>query len=281
MISRLPGGVVVLVALCSAVSVAVAALPIVSRLSAADEVWSAVTRPAPESAGATARAELSPILDFAPFGRAAVQTALSSTSEAAAGPALTLQGVSTSPNPSDSRAILSGGEGQIASYAIGEKVAEGVILIGIATDHVILDIGGGTQRLDFPTDGAAVPSVAAEASTVSTDLQNLIPSEQAAPAGRKETIKALRDKLQLNPQAVLDQYGITATGKGYLIGDSTPAALLQVGLQRGDLVTELNGRKVGAILADRGFLDEVAASGQAEIVVLRAGEPVSLSVPFQ
>ena len=279
MISRIPGGLVVLVALSSAVSVAVAALPIVSRLSAADEVWTAATRPAVETVAAIERADLSPIMDFAPFGRAAVQTAPADAG--AAGPVLTLQGVSTSPNRSDSRAIIAGGEGQVASYAIGDRVASDVVLTDIATDHVILDSGGEAQRLDFPTDAAAAPGISAEAPTFSTDLQNLIPTAQPASVGLAGTIMALRDELQRNPQAVLDRYGITATGKGYLIGDTTPAAVLEIGLQPGDLVTELNGRKVGVVLSDRSLLDEVAASGQAEIVLLRSGEPVALSVPFQ
>ncbi len=280
MILRLPAGVLLLVALGSAVSVAVAALPIVSRLSAADQVWTAAARDASKTALVALRADLSPILEFAPFGRAVVQTPATDAPKAGAKSVLTLQGISASPNPSGSRAIIAGGEGQSESYAIGDTVAPGQILKGIANDHVILDISGETQRLDFPTGPAAL-NTAAAAPTGSTKLQNLIPSAQTAPDDLAGTITALRDQLQRNPQAVLDRYGITATGEGYKISDRTPDAILQVGLEPGDLVTGLNGHKVGALLADRAVLDEVAGSGQAEIVVQRAGQSISLSVPLQ
>ena len=194
--------------------------------------------------------------------------------------ALILQGVSTSPNPANSRAIIAADGGQSESYAIGDTVAPGQILSGISTDHVSLAVGGETLSLGFPADAAA-PRGADAAPAGSTRLQNLIPAADPVPDGPAGMIKALREEVQRNPQRVLDRYGITATGQGYLIGQSTPADLLQVGLQPGDLVTDLNGHKVGSILADRSFLDEVAASGQAQIVVLRAGKPVALSVPFQ
>ncbi len=284
MMMRLPVGLVVLVALGSAVSVAVAALPILSRLSAADQVWTAATRVTPPTDPVTQRADLSPILDFAPFGHGSVPVAVADAPQVANLPALTLQGISASPDPAHSRAIIAKAEGQNDSYAEGDVVVGGVIVAAIATDHVDLDVRGATQRLDFPTNAAVVAAVP-EAPAVSTDLVNLIPTVQGSAsqpqAALGPTITALRDEMLRNPQAVLDRYGITATGQGYLVGSTTPAALLRVGLQPGDLISDLNGRKVGAILKDRAFLDEVAASGQAEIVVQRAGQAVTLSVPFQ
>ena len=279
MIARLPAGVVVLVALASAVSVAVAALPVVSRFSAADQAFKAATRITPQAEPAAQRADLSAIFDFAPFGRAA-QPVTTDATQADTPLSVTLQGVSVSPNPAASRAIIARDDGQTASFAIGDAVAPGQILTSIAADHVLLDLDGQSQRLDFPTQALAV-AITNQPLAGGTDLQNLIPVAQPAPVSLTATIKAVRDALQRNPQAVLDRYGITATGKGYLVGANTPPALLQTGLQPGDLITGLNGRTVGTLAQDRSFLDEVAATGQAEITVLRLGETVSLSVPLQ
>lgn len=286
MMARVPGGLVVLVGLCSAVSVAVAALPLAQRLKAPDLSQYLAALPsdsqtAPQNARQNApRIDLSPILDFAPFGRSAPSVTASADPEAAPLVDLKLQGISASPNDLVSRAIIAAGDGPAASYAIGDAVAPSVRLTAIAADHVTISIGGHSQRLDFPVTSALLTPVAAEP-TGSAMLQNLIQQVTPAPDGISATIAALRDDLLRNPQAVLARHGIAATDEGYVIGDDADDALIQAGLLPGDLISTINGRRVGDILQDRGFLDEVAALGQADIVAVRAGQPIALSVPLQ
>ena len=266
MTRRIPTTLILLTALCGAVSVAVAALPVVSRYAAADQVWTAATTPI--QAQEHPRLDLTPILDFAPFGRSATAQATS-----AAPSTLTLQGVSVSADPKASRAIIAGGTSDSSSYSVGDQVAEGITLTQIASDHVALTSDKGPQRLDFP--GLSAPI--AEAATYSTKLQNLIPvaSPSALTQPASSTLKTLRDQLKLNPQALLVQYAITATGDGYEIGDD---GFVDFGLQQGDLITQINGQKVGNIATDRAFLDEVAASGQATVIAQRAGQAITLQV---
>ena len=257
---RIPTALIILTALCGAVSVAVAALPVVSRYAAADQVWTAATRPA--QAQDNPRLDLTPILDFAPFGRAANRQP-----PAAAQSTLILQGVSVSPDPQASAALIAGGIGDSSSYRIGDMVAQGLTLSQIAPDHVTLTSAQGPQRLDFP----GTQTLATAAPTFSTTLQNLIPAAQPL----SPSLKTLRDQLLLNPQALLDQYAITATADGYLLGD---ASFAQFGLQQGDLITKINGQNVGDIAQDRSFLDEVAASGMATVIAQRAGQALTLQV---
>lgn len=262
---RIPGILILLTALTGAVSVAVAALPVVSRYAAADKVWTATTTPKPSAPNA--RLDLTPILDFAPFGRA-VTTATPAASEPSA---LTLQGVSVSPDSRVSRAIIVGGIGDSTTYGIGDQVAGGATLAEIASDHVTLTTENGPQRLGFP-------GLATEASTEAVLPPTIVPQRQtpvSASGPVSLIMKSLRDQLKLNPQGLLDQYGIAPTSKGYLVGDE---AFAEFGLQSGDLVTHINGQKVGNVLADRGFLDEVASEGQATVIVERAGQPVTLEI---
>lgn len=261
---RIPGILILLTALSGAVSVAVAALPVVSRYAAADQVWTAATTPAP--AAPNPRLDLAPILDFAPFGRAATPV----TTDAAPS-LLTLQGVSVSPDQNASRAIIAGGIGDSTSYRIGDQLSEGATLTEIASDHVTVTTANGPERLDFPHLASATATETSSDPTFSAKLQNLIPA--AAPVA--QSLTTLRDQLKLNPQALLDQYGITATAGGYQIND---AALANFGVLAGDLITHINGQKVGDITADRGFLDEVAAAGAATLIAQRAGQPVTLQV---
>ena len=282
MMARVPGGLVVLVGLCSAVSVAVAALPLAARLRAPDlsQQLAALPLDGQTAAQTAPRTDLSPILDFAPFGRSASPVTAAADPGTAPPPDLKLQGISASPDDHVSRAIIAAGGGPAASYAIGDALAPSIRLTAIAADHVMVSVNGQSQRLDFPVTQALLVPEAAEP-TGSAMLQNLIPQLTTAPSGIGATIAALRDDLLRNPQSVLAQYGVAGTADGYLIGDDADAALLQAGLQPGDLVTTINGRPVGDILQDRGFLDEVAALGQADLIATRAGQPFSLSVPLQ
>ena len=289
MILRIPGILILLTALSGAVSVAVAAMPVIARYSAADQAQTAAAQSAATQTAATQtaatqtgasqtellaaqstpRVDLSPIFDFAPFGRAAAaQTDTPVATEAN----LTLQGMSVSPNPAASRAIIAGGIGDSTSYATGQVVSPGLTLTEIAADHVILTSDTGIQRLDFPNAAAPTEGDETDAPGFSTALQNLIP--QTSPTA--PTMSSLRADLNLNPEGLLSRYDVTATADGYVIGPDTPVT--GTGLQPGDIITLINGLPVGDVTTDSAFLDEVAASGQATVVVDRSGQTVTLQV---
>jgi len=268
---RIPGALILLTALSGAVSVAVAALPVVARFSAADQAWTAATQA--DTTGATdalgtPRVDLSPILDFAPFGRAATPQ----TAAVASDTTLILQGLSVSADPAASRAIIAGGIGDSSSYRVGQGVAPGMTLTAIAADHVTLTTDNGAQRLDFPNAPIQTATSETEGPGFSAKLQNLIP--QSKPT--LPTLSSLREQLQIDPEGLLSEYDITGDMGGYLIGSDTPVT--ETGLQPGDLITQINGQPVGDILSDSAFLDEVAATGQATVVVARAGQTLNLQV---
>ncbi len=268
---RIPGALILLTALSGAVSVAVAALPVVARFSAADQAWTAATQA--DATGATdalgtPRVDLSPILDFAPFGRAATPQ----TAAMASDTNLILQGLSVSADPAASRAIIAGGIGDSSSYRVGQGVAPGMTLTAIAADHVTLTTDNGPQRLDFPNAPIQTATSETEGPGFSAKLQNLIP--QSKPT--LPTLSSLREQLQIDPEGLLSEYDITGDMGGYLIGSDTPVT--ETGLQPGDLITRINGQPVGDILSDSAFLDEVAATGQATVVVARAGQTLNLQV---
>ena len=301
MIARIPRILILLAVAAAALSVAVAAMPVVSNLSARDVAWAAANIPAPppETRVQADRTDLSPIFDFAPFGRADPPPApVVADAPAAAPPDFTLQGVSVSDPDSRSSAIIGDGQGKTASYAIGDALAPGVVLTGIAPDNVTLDLSGESQTLYFPAPTVTVPvaaaSIADRPRIVMPDLENLIPRDTAAAAAslapsappkadppQSDKLAATRDAFQRNPRAVLLQFGITASDKGYLIGDTTPQNLLKIGLAPGDLVTAINGQSVGDITADQAFLLEASTGPRVQIDLLRNGQPVNLSVPLQ
>src|SRR3546814_4658726 len=59
---------------------------------------------------------------------------------------LTLYGVNINEATGGGSAIIAAEDGEQASYAVGDEIAPGVRLAGVAFDHVTLDRGGAQER---------------------------------------------------------------------------------------------------------------------------------------
>ena len=317
MIPRFANGQRLLVwalALGSVASVGLAAKPVVSRFAGADQVWQAVSA-APRPANPVPdRVSLQPVLDLAPFGQAvADRTEALGLDTAASAPAMALQGVVVGATPAASVAIISIDGAAAASFRVGDRVAGDRVLQTIAPDHVTLAADGTLTTLTFPDSVPdslpdslpdsmpdslpdslpAGETPDAEAAPSDSFLRNLIPvgaapsegaasSEiAAAPAGSApETPDTLRASLLRNPRALLQRYGIAEHAMGYEITDATPPELLQIGLLPGDIITALDGEALTGIASDGPLLDRVAASGTAQITLIRGGAPQNLMVQW-
>lgn len=119
------------------------------------------------SAGAhpSATTDLSAMVRLAPFGKsepgAAVPTRLP----------LTLRGVIEAQPAEASTAWIVAADGKVVSYRVGSPVPGGATLAAVAKDHVLLEIGGAVERLEFPRPkeaprrgnaGGTAPPVTAE-----------------------------------------------------------------------------------------------------------------------
>lgn len=284
MIARIPPLLVWLTAAIGAATVGLAALPVVQR-------FSADPAPLPRSLAARAadapeRPDLTAILDFAPFGRVADPEprpdAPAPDREADLG--LTLQGVTIAADRAASQAIIAGGDQPVGSYRIGAAITASASLAEVWPDHVVLNVAGQVRVLAF-SDRAAEQSAAPyeddiEAPASNGYLRTLIPAAADPDSAGRETLADLRADLQRNPSGLLAKYGIEPAGDGYLITEATPNGVLTIGLQPGDLVITLNGQALGDLATDQAWADQVAASGQIRLEVLRDGATLSLSSPL-
>ncbi len=284
MILRLPYPVVWTAAALAAISLGVAAGPVVWRLtgdSGQPVGAAAAAAPAPQAA----RLDLGPILSFAPFGSAvAPQAAPQVIGETGLG--LTLLGVTIATPSTRSRAIIAGGEGgRTRSYAIGAEVTATATLSQVTQTHVVLLVGGQFETLSFAKPGSRAKA------TGKTDLRNLIGANagtntgtSGAPAASNDpdaVIARYRAAILQNPQTVMDRLGLEATGDGYRISDAASPGVRQAGFRPGDLVTMVNGQTVGDIAADQRYFDEVAASGKARVELLRDGQSIVMTFPLR
>lgn len=172
---------------------------------------------------------------------------------------LTLYGLRMNEASGGGSAIIAGSDGVQRSYAVGEEVSPGVKLVQVLFDHVVLERGGTRESLFIDQ------SVPAE--TVGDAPMTAAPAPGAAPP---PTVQAPGP---LTPEAITGGIGFaprTENGRatGFAVspkGDGSVFA--QAGFKPGDIVVEINGRKVSSAA------DAAALSGQ-----LKPGARLSLQV---
>lgn len=264
----------------TAVTLGVSAGPVFWRITGNDVAVRAPQSPMPS--GEVVRLDLAPILALAPFGSAVTpQADLEIAGETSLG--LTLLGVTIAVPAAGSRAIISGGDGPSRGYFVGEIITAAVSLAGIEFDHVVLNVSGRLETLSFTKpDATAAPAVGK-----GPDLRNLIPSagqtlaQTDASLDPDAVIERYRAAIQLDAQGVINRLGLEATDQGYRITESASPGVRQAGFRAGDMVTSVNGKKVGDMAADQGYFDEVAASGRARVELLRDGQTIVMSFPLR
>lgn len=275
---RIPAAAAWIAAALAAISLGAAAGPVAWRLAgeSGQAIGSATAAPVAEAA----RLDLSPILAFAPFGTA-VSAEASPEVIGETGLGLVLLGVTVSTPASNSRAIISGGDsGRADSYAVGSDITAAASLAEVTRSHVVLMVDGRLETLSFAKPGMK------PATTGKPDLRNLIPSNTgpastAASNDPDAVIARYRAAILQNPKSVMDRLGLEATGEGYKISDAASPGVRQAGFRPGDLITTVNGQKVGDIAQDQRYFDEVAASGKARVELQRDGQSIVMTFPLR
>ena len=280
MIARIPTFPIWAFAALTALTLGVSAGQVFWRMSGEDGAIRAPSRTV--TAVDASRLDLAPILALAPFGsEVAPQEDPEITGETSLG--LTLLGVTIADPAAGSRAIISGGDGPPRGYFVGEIITAAASLSAIEFDHVVLNVGGRLETLSFTKPGAVVAPAAGNG----PDLKNLIPSanQSATPAAGSNdpdsVIARYRSAIEMDALGVMNRLGLEATDQGYRITESASPGVQQAGFRAGDMVTSVNGKKVGDIAADQGYFDEVAASGKARVELLRDGETIVMSFPLR
>jgi general secretion pathway protein C len=171
---------------------------------------------------------------------------------------LTLAGVRLDRATGRGSAIL-GPPGQPQQvFRVGEEVAPGVRLTGVAFDHVTLDQGGRAAQLFMDQSAPAAPGVPAAAAL--------------APAPAPPAMAAAARELMQDVEAVPRLEGGVVTG--YALEPSGAGERFRaLGLQPGDVLVAVDGRPVQALGA--GDLQAIGSEG-AVLQVERNGQRVSL-----
>lgn len=171
---------------------------------------------------------------FDPFFRAQASSAVS---DVVTSLPLTLYGVRTNEASGGGSAILAGADGVQMSWSVGETVMPGAILHSVAFDHVVISNNGVLEKLfidqSVPAENVTPPAPSASPAAA-------VPGAAGNPAA-KLTVQNLQQSIGFAPR--------TEGGRvtGLVVSAKDDGTMLGVaGLQKGDIITSINGRPVSA-----------------------------------
>ena len=186
---------------------------------------------------------------------------------------LTLYGLRMNEASGGGSAIIAGSDGVQRSYAVGEEVSPGVKLVQVLFDHVVLERGGTRESLFLDQ------SVPAE--TVGDAPMTAAPAAGATPP---PTVQAPGP---LNADAITGGIGFAPrmeNGRptGFAVtpkGDG--AVFAQAGFRAGDIVVEINGRKVSSAADAAALTAQLKPGARLSLQVERGTEtlPIAIIIP--
>jgi general secretion pathway protein C len=230
-------------------------------------VWLLLTPVGPFGAWTPAQARLLPpqvqstlIASVDPFFRGS-QVAAATVKADITG--LKLFGVRQEGSAGGGSAIIAGEDGEQHSFAVGEDVAPGVRLVGVAFDHVLLDMGGRQDRLALddaePAQAGAAPVVAG--------------SPAAAPGSQPLTVAAIRQAVAFAPR----NQGSRVTG--VIVNPARDAALFRAaGFQQGDVIVAVNGARINSATDVAQLQSGLSPGARLALTVERGAQAVPISL---
>lgn len=193
---------------------------------------------------------------------------------------LTLKGVYSAEIQKDARAIIAAAGSPEKTYAIGAQIPGGAKLSEIYPDRVILERGGRYETLRLPRQStASAPGVGRR-----SPIRNRpAPAPPAGSADPGQVLRDYREKMAQNPAVLLDiarpeAYREGDTFVGFRLHPGNKRELFnQFGLQKGDVVTEVNGIQLDNPGQGAEVLQSIREGDQLSLTVRRNGQDVSLA----
>lgn len=202
------------------------------------------------------------------FGQPPLATA---TGEAANAPDTSLQlrltGVFVNNDPERSSAIVAERNNPAAPakvYRINDSLPGGATLAEVYDDRILIRRGGSSEVLRFEKTGLLG--------------NNTPPATAAGNNGNwRELLNNAIQSMSTAPEQFVQQMGLKPGADGYEITAETPDYLRSAaGLQPGDHLVSLNGRRLGDPRRDREVLTDLQSGGNVKVELKRGGQTVTL-----
>ncbi|MDO9370947.1 MAG: type II secretion system protein N [Sphingopyxis sp.] len=223
----------------------------------------------PQAAVIASPAERRALLSgFDPFFRSASQGPASATVTALG---LTLFGINLNEATGGGSAIIAGEDGVQTSYAVGDEIAPGVKLAGVAFDHVLLDRGGARESLFLDQSG--------EAAIANPATPSLAPTPEVGSAAGSPNASG-----EMSPAILKAGVGFAPrTENGRVTGlvvqpQGDGAVFRSAGLRPGDVIRSVNGRPIGSAGDAASLANQIAPGARLSLEVERGASVVPVAI---
>ena len=179
---------------------------------------------------------------------------------------LKLQGVFVSGQAERSGAIVAGTDGVAAQYRIGDTLPGNAELVDVDPAQILLRRNGAFETLTFEDSESADLITEQGSGTQSTSPDDFVAEAKA--------------RLASQGTGALVAFGLTPVQDGATQGyvyDGSNAMLKAMNLQKGDVITSINGYPLGDFEQDRELLDSWRSQAQLEIEIERNGARFTVS----
>lgn len=187
---------------------------------------------------------------------------------------LRLEGVLVGLRPEDSGAIVAGSNGKTEYYRVGDTLPGNAELAEVEPHRILILRNGQYESLAF------------EETIVSGVVAEEAPPPPQNGASPDAFLADARSQLDSQGVAALKAYGLSPVDdsgmSGYVYDGSSPM-LNAVNLKAGDVITAINGQRLGDLTQDKTLLDNWRGQSQLEIEIERNGTilTVSYAIPEQ
>lgn len=184
---------------------------------------------------------------------------------------LTLFGINLNEATGGGSAIIAGEDGVQTSYAVGDEIAPGLKLAGIAFDHVLLDRGGARESLFLDQSGEA--PVASPATPLPAPTPEIGAAVAGASASGEMTPAAIKAGVGFAPRAEEGRVtGIVVQPQG------DGAAFRAAGLRPGDVIRSVNGRPIGSASDAASLANQLTPGARIALEVERGASVVPIAI---
>jgi type II secretion system protein C len=195
---------------------------------------------------------------------------------------LGVAGVVAGTTPERSSAILTSGERRRV-VAVGES-AFGARLVSVATDAVVVEVGGERRELRLPAARLAeLPRAAAPARALPPGAPPEDPATPARDMARDEVQRRLGEEI---PRILAETALVPVTEDGRVVGVQVTrlpegSLLTDAGLRTGDVLTRVNDTDIDGMASLIGLWPRLQTATELRAIVLRGGQPFSLLVSLR
>lgn len=203
-----------------------------------------------------------------PFFRGNAQGPASATVTSAG---LTLFGINLNEATGGGSAIIAGEDGIQTSYAVGDEIAPGLKLAGVAFDHVLLDRGGARESLFLDQSGEA--PVANAAAPLPAPTPEIGAAAGGASASGEMTPAAIKAGVGFAPRTEEGRVtGIVVQPQG------DGAAFRAAGLRPGDVIRSVGGRPIGSASDAAALANQLTPGARISLEVERGASVVPVAI---